>query len=64
MAIEIVFAERVGMSSERVGWARDLVANHVATGRSPSAVAVVQRRGETPLPGRLAGEGATAATGR
>jgi serine-type D-Ala-D-Ala carboxypeptidase len=49
MAIEIVDAERVGMSSERVGWARDLVANHVATGRSPSAVAVVQRRGEVVL---------------
>ena len=49
MAIEIVDAERVGMSTERVGWARDLVANHVATGRSPSAVAVVQRRGEVVL---------------
>ena len=49
MGIEIVEAERVGMSSERVGWARDLVANHVATGRSPSAVAVVQRRGEIVL---------------
>ncbi len=49
MAIEIVDAERVGMSSERVGWARDLVANHVASGRSPSAVAVVHRRGEVVL---------------
>jgi serine-type D-Ala-D-Ala carboxypeptidase len=49
MAIAIVDAERVGMSSERVDWARDLVANHVATGRSPSAVAVVQRRGQIVL---------------
>jgi serine-type D-Ala-D-Ala carboxypeptidase len=49
MAIEIVDAERVGMSGERVGWARDLVANHVASGRSPSAVAIVQRRGEVVL---------------
>ncbi len=49
MAIEIVDAECVGMSSERVGWARELVANHVATGRSPSAVAFVQRRGEVVL---------------
>jgi serine-type D-Ala-D-Ala carboxypeptidase len=49
MTIDIVDAERVGMSSERVGWARDLVANHVASGRTPSAVAVVQRRGEVVL---------------
>lgn len=49
MAIETVDAESVGMSSERIGWARDLVANHVAGGRSPSAVAVVQRRGEVVL---------------
>ena len=49
MTIEIVDAERVGMSGERVGWARDLVANHVATGRTPSAVAIVQRRGEVVL---------------
>lgn len=49
MVIEIVDAERVGMSSERVGWARDLVANHVAAGRSPSAVAVVLRRGQPVL---------------
>lgn len=49
MAIEIIDAERVGMSNERVGWARDLVANHVASGRSPSAVAVVQRHGEVVL---------------
>ena len=49
MAVETVDAESVGMSSERVGWARDLVANHVAGGRSPSAVAVVQRRGEVVL---------------
>lgn len=49
MAIATVDAESVGMSSERVGWARDLVANHVASGRSPSAVAVVQRRGEVVL---------------
>jgi CubicO group peptidase (beta-lactamase class C family) len=49
MGIEIVDAESVGMSSERVGWARDLVANHVATGGSPSAVVVVLRRGEVVL---------------
>ena len=49
MVIEIVDAASVGMSSERLGWARDLVADHVATGRSPSAVAVVQRRGEVVL---------------
>jgi CubicO group peptidase (beta-lactamase class C family) len=49
MNIETVDAESVGMSSERVGWARDLVANHVASGRSPSAVAVVLRRGQPVL---------------
>lgn len=49
MAIGIVDAEHVGMSSERIGWARDLVANHVSTGRSPSAVAVVLRHGEVVL---------------
>ena len=42
-------AESVGMSSERVGWARDLLANHVASGRSPAVVAVVLRRGQCVL---------------
>lgn len=49
MAIATVDAESVGMSSERIGWARGLVANHVASGRSPSAVAVVLRRGQVVL---------------
>ena len=49
MVTEIVDAESVGMSSERIGWARDLVANHVASGRSPSAVAVVLRQGQPVL---------------
>jgi CubicO group peptidase (beta-lactamase class C family) len=49
VTIEIINAESVGMSNERVGWARDLVANHVTTGRSPSAAAVVQRRGQVVL---------------
>jgi CubicO group peptidase (beta-lactamase class C family) len=49
MVMEIVDAESVGMSSERVGWARDLIANHVASGRSPSAVAVILRRGQPVL---------------
>ena len=49
MVTEIVDAESVGMSSERIGWARDLVVNHVASGRSPSAVAVVLRRGQPVL---------------
>jgi CubicO group peptidase (beta-lactamase class C family) len=49
MQTEIVDAESVGMSSERIEWARDLVANHVASGRSPSAVAVVLRRGRPVL---------------
>jgi len=49
VAIENVDAESVGMSSERIGWACDLVADHVASGRSPSAVAIVQRRGEVVL---------------
>ena len=49
MVTEIVDAESVGMSSERIGWARDLVASHVASGRSPSAVAVVLRRGQPVL---------------
>lgn len=49
MTIEIVDADTVGMSSERIGWARDLVATHVASGRSPSAVAVVLRHGQPVL---------------
>jgi CubicO group peptidase (beta-lactamase class C family) len=49
VAIESVDAESVGMSSERIGWARELVAHHVTSGRSPSAVAIVQRRGEVVL---------------
>lgn len=46
MNVERVDAEAVGMSSERIGLARQFVADHVATGRSPSAVAVVLRRGQ------------------
>jgi CubicO group peptidase (beta-lactamase class C family) len=46
---ETVDAESVGMSSERIGWARDLIAHHVTSGRSPSAAAIVQRRGEVVL---------------
>ena len=49
MTIETVDAESVGMSSERVGWARELVADHVASGRAPSAVAVVLRWGQPVL---------------
>jgi serine-type D-Ala-D-Ala carboxypeptidase len=49
MLTKIVDAESVGMSSERIGWARDLVANHVSSGRSPSAVAIVLRRGQPVL---------------
>ena len=49
MSIETVDAESLGMSSERIGWACDLVANHVASGRSPSAVALVLRRGQPVL---------------
>jgi CubicO group peptidase (beta-lactamase class C family) len=49
MMTDIVDAESVGMSSARIAWARDLVANHVASGRSPSAVAVVLRRGQPVL---------------
>jgi CubicO group peptidase (beta-lactamase class C family) len=49
MGIETVDAASVGMSGERLGWARELVANHVASARSPSAVAVVQRHGQVVL---------------
>ena len=49
MTIETVDAESVGMSSERIGWARDLLANHVASGRSPSVVTVVLRHGQCVL---------------
>jgi CubicO group peptidase (beta-lactamase class C family) len=41
--------EGVGMSVERLGWARDMLRRHVETGRSPSAAAVVVRRGELVL---------------
>ena len=37
------------MSAERIEWARDMMQTHVETGRSPSAVAVVARRGEIVL---------------
>ncbi len=41
--------ESVGMSSERLGWMRSMMADHVESGRSPSAVAVVARRGTVVL---------------
>ncbi|MEZ5247226.1 MAG: serine hydrolase domain-containing protein [Acidimicrobiales bacterium] len=41
--------ESVGMSSERLGWMRSLMERHVASGRSPSAAAVVVRRGKVVL---------------
>ena len=49
MSIETVDAESVGMSSERIGWARDLLAAHVASGRTPSIVTVVMRHGRCVL---------------
>ena len=42
---DIVDAASVGMSAERLGWARDLMARQVESGRTPSVVAVVLRRG-------------------
>ena len=42
-------AEDAGMSAERLGWARDMLCRHVETGRSPSAAAVVVRRGKLVL---------------
>jgi CubicO group peptidase (beta-lactamase class C family) len=49
VTIETIDAERVGLSRERLGWARDLIEQHVTSGGSPSAVAVVRRKGETVL---------------
>jgi CubicO group peptidase (beta-lactamase class C family) len=49
MAIEIVDADTVGMSGERIDWARELLADHVASGRSPSTVAIVLRHGQPVL---------------
>ena len=46
---ETAMPERVGMSSERLGWMRSLMEQHVASGRSPSATAVVVRRGKVVL---------------
>lgn len=43
---EAASPESVGMSSERLGWMRSLMEQHVASGRSPSAVGIVLRRGE------------------
>lgn len=42
----MVDAADVGMSSERLGWARELMARHVESGRTPSVVAVVLRHGQ------------------
>lgn len=49
MNAEPVTAEDVGLSSERIGWTRQLVADHVASGRAPSAVVVVLRHGRVVL---------------
>jgi CubicO group peptidase (beta-lactamase class C family) len=48
-APKTVAADAVGMSGERIEWARDMMQTHVETGMSPSAVAVVARRGEIVL---------------
>lgn len=45
MRFETADPEDVGMSSERLGWARDMMAAHVESGGSPSVVAVVLRHG-------------------
>ncbi|MFT5201210.1 MAG: CubicO group peptidase (beta-lactamase class C family) [Candidatus Aldehydirespiratoraceae bacterium] len=45
MRFETVSPDDAGMSSERLGWARDMMAAHVESGGSPSAVAVVLRHG-------------------
>jgi serine-type D-Ala-D-Ala carboxypeptidase len=37
----------VGMSAERLGWARDLMTRHFESGGTPSMAAVVLRRGRT-----------------
>lgn len=42
----VVDATDVGMSTERLGWARDLMVRHVESGRTPSVVAVVLRHGQ------------------
>ena len=42
----VVDATEVGMSTERLGWARDLMVRHVEGGRTPSVVAVVLRHGQ------------------
>ena len=47
--LEVAMPETVGMSSERLGWMRSLMAQHVASGRSPSAAAVIVRRGKIVL---------------
>lgn len=49
MSLDVVDPATVGMSRERLGWARDLVAAHVGSGRAPSAVALVMRRGRAVL---------------
>ena len=41
--------EDVGLDPERMGWARAMVHDHVASGRSPSVVAVVARHGTVVL---------------
>ena len=41
--------EDVGLDPERIGWARAMVHDHVASGRSPSVAAVVARHGTVVL---------------
>lgn len=43
---ETATPEAVGMSAERLGWARDLMVDHVESGGTPSIVAVLLRHGK------------------
>lgn len=54
-ALEVAAAEDVGLSSERIGLARRLLHEHVDTGRTPAAAALVTRRG-IPVMAEVAGE--------
>lgn len=42
-------ADDVGMSAERLGWARAMMQSHVESGRTPAIAAVVARRGKIVL---------------
>jgi CubicO group peptidase (beta-lactamase class C family) len=43
---DTIATDDLGLSAERLGWARQLMRDHVDSGRTPSAAAVVLRHGE------------------